>query len=487
MNQSVSIEELKKIIALRDLPDEHLEWILAHSVYEEHEDGEIIYKTGEPIDTMSFLLEGKSYFYMNVNGRLVYYFSFENNDLTGGVAGLLPYSRMRNSPGTSYAVGKMRALSLHKKYFHELEQLNPDFNQRLIGYMTERARVFATTQMQQEKVSALGKLAAGIAHEMNNPASAIDRISEELDKRLKLNFELTEKLLKHNITPGIIRNLREIALNKKNNHSANTKITPLQRIQKEDELNEWLNERGFNERNEIAETLIEAGFSPDDLDIINNTVGNEAFHNILKWLENLLSSERLIKDLEDASGRITMLVGAIKSHVHMDRAGDLYCTDIHKDIDDTLILLGYKIREKNIQIKKIFCEDLPEVEVYIGELNQVWTNIIDNAIYAVPQNGEIVIETVCDKKNITVRITDNGTGIPKEILSRVFDPFFTTKKVGEGTGIGLDIVKNVINRHNGEVKVNSIPGKTEFFINLPVSQHLVTKEKKDETSIHNNN
>ena len=228
-------------------------------------------------------------------------------------------------------------------------------------------------------------------------------------------------------------------------------------------------------------------FSQDDLEIIDNQVDKEAFQYILDWLENLLSSERLIKDLEDASGRISMLVGAIKSHVHMDRSGDLYSTNIHKDIEDTLILLGYKIREKNIQVKKIFCEDLPEVEVYIGELNQVWTNIIDNAIYAVPQKGEIVIQTECDKKNITVRISDNGTGIPKEILSRIFDPFFTTKKVGDGTGIGLDLVQNVMNHHNGEVKVNSKPGKTEFVINLPVSQHQIAEDKKDETSIHNNN
>jgi len=119
---------------------------------------------------------------------------------------------------------------------------------------------------------------------------------------------------------------------------------------------------------------------------------------------------------------------------------------------------------------------MSEVDAYIGELNQVWTNIIDNAIYAVPQNGELEIETECDKKDITVRITDNGEGIPKEILSRIFDPFFTTKKVGEGTGIGLDIVKNVITRHNGEVKVNSIPGKTEFIIRIPVSQNIIKKE-----------
>jgi signal transduction histidine kinase len=487
MKQPVTIEELKKIIALRDLPDKHLEWILAHSEYEEFEDGDMLYQTGDPIEAMAFLLEGKIYFYLNVNGKLVYYFSFENDDLSGGVTGLLPYSRMKKSPGTSYAVGKLRLVKLHKKYFPELEKLNPDFNQRLIGYMTERARVFATTQMQQEKVSALGKLAAGIAHEMNNPAAAINRISTELDKRLKQNFELTEELLKHNITPGIIRNIREIVRNKEDNLSAKTKITPLQRIQKEDELNDWLNEKGINDRNEIAETLTEAGFSQDDIERINRDVPNDTFQNILDWLENLLSSELLIKDMENASGRISLLVGAIKSHVRMDRSGDIHTTNIHEDLENTLILLGYKIRDKKIKLIKNFCDDMTEVEAYIGELNQVWTNLIDNAIYAVPQNGEIIIETLCDKKDITVKITDNGTGIPKEILSRVFDPFFTTKKVGEGTGIGLDIVKNVITRHNGEVKVNSIPGKTEFIIRIPVSQQSLKKESNDETSIHNNN
>ncbi len=471
MNQSITIDELKKNIALHDLPDEQLEWILAHSETKEYDDGDVMIETGEPIDDMYFILEGKTNFYMNVNGQLVYYHTVENNDLTGGVTGVLPYSRLKSSPGNSYAVGKMRALKLHKKYFQELEQLNPDFIQRLIGYMTERARVFATTQMQQEKVSALGKLAAGIAHEMNNPAAAINRISAELDKKLKQNFELTEELLKYNITPGLIHNIRELAVNKEKNRSSKTKLTPLQRIQTEDELNDWLSENGLNSKNEIAETLAEADFSPGDLEKIISDVPDDALQNILDWFENLLSSELLIKDLENASDRITTLVTAIKSHVRMDRSGDLHSTNVHEDLENTLILLGYKIRDKNIRVQKIFCDDMTEVEAYIGELNQVWTNIIDNAVYAVPQNGELAIETECNKNDITVRITDNGPGIPKEILSRIFDPFFTTKKVGEGTGIGLDIAKNVISRHNGDIEVNSVPGKTVFKIRIPVSQH----------------
>ena len=141
-----------------------------------------------------------------------------------------------------------------------------------------------------------------------------------------------------------------------------------------------------------------------------------------------------------------------------------------QDIENTLTLLGYKLREKNIHVKKIFCENLPDIPVYVGELNQVWTNIIDNAIYALEKRGELTIETSCDDKNVIVKIIDNGTGIPPDILSRIFDPFFTTKKIGEGTGIGLDLVNRIIKHHNGEIKVNSEPGRTEFAICIPVAQ-----------------
>ena len=174
------------------------------------------------------------------------------------------------------------------------------------------------------------------------------------------------------------------------------------------------------------------------------------------------------KDLAEASTRISNLVTSIKSHVHMDRTNEKQPTDIHKDIENTLTLLGYKIRDKNITLKKSFCEDLPEIPAHVGELNQVWTNIIDNAIYAVSRDGKIDIETRCDEKNVNVWIIDNGSGIPSDIQTRIFDPFFTTKKVGEGTGIGLDIVQRIIKSHEGEIKVHSIPGRTEFHICLPI-------------------
>jgi len=465
---AVSIEELKKVIAVKDLSDEQLQWILDHSEYHEYNDGALIRKFGDAVNEMYFLVEGGINFYMDVNGRQVFYSSFVNDSTSGGVSGLLPYSRMKTSPGYSYAAGKARTLMMDKKYFSELERLSPDLIQKLIGYMTERARQFATIQLQHEKVNALGKLSAGIAHELNNPASAINRISCELAKRVKLNYEMTEKLLSHGISAGQIQNVRKLVEATEKDKNTRARLSAMQRIETEDRIDDWLQKNGLNENREAAEAFAEAGFSDEDLESIRSDSGKDVLMQIINWLENLLSSQRLIKDLEEASTRISTLVTAIKSHVHMDRTNELQPTNIHNDIDNTITLLGYKLREKNITLKKTYCTDLADIPAYVGELNQVWTNIIDNAIYAVDENGELIIETSCDSKNVKVKIIDNGSGIPKEIMSKIFDPFFTTKKVGQGTGIGLDLVNRIVKHHNGEIKVESAPGRTEFAVCIPI-------------------
>lgn len=468
--------ELRKVICLSDLPEEHLQWIIDHGEVSEFNDGDLIYKTNDPVDELVLVIEGKSHFYMDVNGKLVYYFTFENDKQTGGAGGLLPYSRMKGSPGYNYAVGYVKFLRLHKKYFRELEQLNPEFIQRLIGYMTERARHFATQKLQQEKVNALGQLAAGIAHELNNPAAAINRISAELVKRLMQNYDLTEKLLNDRVKPEFVRSVRKLVEDKKSNITQGVTLSAMQRLDREDEITGWLENNGASER-QLAESFADAGITIGDLEEIKTTVSNEALPDVLRWIENRLSAQRILKDLDDASCRISDLVGAIKSHVHMDRTHDMQVTNVHKDLDNTLTLLGYKLREKNITVRKKYCDNLRDVPAYVGELNQVWTNIIDNAIFAMEKNGELFIETKCNSNEVTVRIIDSGGGIPQENLSRIFDPFFTTKKQGEGTGIGLDIVMRIIQRHNGEIKVNSVPGRTEFIICIPYQQK---KEKENE-------
>lgn len=463
--QPVKIEDLKTVIALSNLPDEHLQWILDHSEYREYADGDLITKFGDPADVMWISLEGKVAFYMYINGRQVYYFTFENDNITGGIGGVMPYSRMKTIPGYSYALGEVKLLLIHKKYFAELEQLNPDFIQRLIGYMTDRAKAFATTQLKFEKVNALGSLAAGIAHEFNNPAAAISEIAGELANRVNRNYELTKPLLGLNITPQHLENISTM-LEKKANEIQDTKRTMLQRIEDEDEMRAWLEENRIAER-EMAETFSEHGFSIQELESIRIDVGMESFGRIIQWLENLITSQKIIKDLTEASGRISNLVASIKSHVHMDRNQDLQPTNIHQGIENTLTLLGFKLREKNIEVNKRFCQNMTEIPAYVGELNQVWTNLIDNAIFALGKNGSLTIETSCDDKHIKVSIIDNGSGIPKEIMSRIFDPLFTTKKIGEGTGIGLDIVSRVVKRHKGDIKVFSEPGRTEFLICIP--------------------
>lgn len=464
------INELKKVIVLSDLPSNHLQWISERVECLEYEDGALAVKKGDPMEVMWFIAEGRFDFFMDVNGVQVYYYNFQNDSVSGGVGGLLPYSRMKVSPGYAYAVGKSKKFTIHKKYFQELEQLNPALIRRLIGYMTERAKSFATTQLQHEKVSALGRLAAGIAHEMNNPASAINRISSELSKRLKENYKLTEKLLQYRISAEQLQSISSL-INEKE-YGEKKELSPMHRVLREDEINDWFEENGLLGNNLENETFAEAGITGEDLKSMRDRVDKESLIHILHWVENLLISKRVIKDLGEASARISNLVDAIKSHVQMDRTNELQPTNIHRDIDNTLTLMGYKLRDKNINVVKSFCDNLTEVHAYVGELNQVWTNIIDNAIYALPENGELKIETICDSKDVIVKIIDNGSGISPEIMTRIFDPFFTTKKVGEGTGIGLDLVNRIVKHHNGEIKVNSIPGRTEFIICIPIPESI---------------
>ena len=472
---SEKIDELKKVIALKGLPEEQLQWILDHVEYREYEDGEVISVTGRPIDFLWFITEGKGLFYMDVNGKLVRYFTFENGIETGGAGGLLPYSRMTVSPGNTYAEGKVKSFFLHKKYFHELEQVSPELVQRLVGYMTERARTFATVKLQQEKVGALGQLAAGIAHELNNPAAAISRISEELNNKLKLNYELTEEMIEHQVNPQHIREIYKVAQEKETVEKE--KLTAIQRMQREDDITDWLEENGYKETLLANDVFVESGFTVNDFETIRNNTGNEEFAYLIQWLENLLSTRQLISDLAHASNRITQLVGAIKSHVHMDRTNEKHPTNVHDDIENTITLLGYKLRKKNITVEKKFCNNMRNVPAFVGELNQVWTNIIDNAIYAMDDNGILTIETVCSRKDVRVCIVDNGSGIPKAVISKIFDPFFTTKKVGEGTGIGLNLVSRIIKNHNGEIKVSSEPGRTAFTVCLPFENEVSNKEK----------
>ena len=471
----VTIDDLKQIPILEGLPDKVLKWILDRAGYMEFEDGAVMYRTGEPIDDMWLLVEGIIQFYMDVNGRLVHYFTFGHEPPAKGVGGLLPYSRMKTSPGWTYAQGHVKGVSLHKRYFRDLEHISPELIQRLIANMTERARFFATRKLQDEKISALGKLSAGLAHELNNPAAAIQRTVTELAHRVKNNYELTSELLKENVTSDEVNHVYEL-VTRQAETPRDKKQSLMQKMAREDELVDKIGSYGFPDPQTLAETMNDAGIDVDALEEIHKGLSDKTFVPVMKWLCNILISSRVIKEVEDASSRISTLVTAMKSHVHMDRSVAMQPVDIHEGIDNTLTLLNHKIKKKNIRVDRQYDEHLPEVTAYGGELNQVWSNLIDNAIDAMDQEGRLTITTKHENEMVKISIIDNGPGIPEEIRNQIFDPFFTTKKQGEGTGIGLDLVKQIANRHHGEVKLFSKPGRTEFqvvlHVNPPEEEHF---------------
>lgn len=464
---STTIEELKQIPILQGLPDDQLHWIIEHSTYMEFEDGELVLRVGEIVNEVWFIIEGQVEHYVDVNGRQVHYITFGHDPPSNGVTGALPYSRMTAAHGWSYAKGRLRGVAMDKSLFKELEEVSPELIQRLISNMTERAKWFATRKLQEEKISALGKLSAGLAHELNNPAAAIQRTATELVSRLKNNYTLTSQLLKENVKAKDVEHINDLIL-REAEKPKKAKQSLMQKMAQEDELVEKLESYGFPDPQTLAETMNEADINPEALEEIYQGLSGETFIPIMKWLCNILISNRVIKEIEDASTRISDLVGAMKSHVYMDRSIAMEPVDVHEALGNTLTLLNHKLRKKNIQVEKHFEDSLPEIMGFGGELNQVWSNLVDNAIDAMDQEGKLTIQTRQDNDRIKVSIIDTGSGIPEEIQNQIFDPFFTTKKQGEGTGIGLDLVKQIVSRHHGDVIVSSESGRTEFLVTLPI-------------------
>ncbi|WP_194777521.1 ATP-binding protein [Pararhodonellum marinum] len=463
-------QALKKVYALRDLPEEQLQWLISHGEYAEFAEGEVLTRTGEPIDHLWLIMEGQGTFYMDINGKLIHFYTFDNSPETGGVGGLLPYSRMEKSPGFTYAVGKVKVLLLHKQHFQQLESISPVLKKRLITCMTERARAFATHGLQQEKIAALGKLAAGVAHELNNPAAAINRLASVIRRRIEAGEILTQALLEKNIQASQLTVLREKMKEKVRSVGTPSPYSALQRLEKEEELADWLEKNDIPKSRQLSESFVAAYWTLGDLEAVSKDTDPDGLAPLLLWMENLLNFGWLLRELEASSERISSLVGSIKNHVQMDRSNSLELTDLHQDLDNTFTLFGYKLREKNISVTKRYQEGLPKIEAYVGELNQVWSNLIDNAIQSLPDSGELEIVTDRQEDEVIVKVIDNGPGIAKDIMPYIFDPFFTTKKAGQGTGMGLDMVKRIVAHHQGIIEAETANGQTTFMVRLPVFQ-----------------
>ena len=323
---------------------------------------------------------------------------------------------------------------------------------------------FQMLSQQHEKLIALGKLAAGLAHELNNPASAARRAAGHLCYKIQVFQALSLKCIEQHLTPTQLERLLEL---KRDAIKYVKHLDSLAQIDLEDELMDWLESHGVADGWRLAPTLVAGGIDTVALKAISEQVATDALNDVLTWLEATLTVTSVVNVLEQSTDRIFEIVKAVKAYSYMDQA-PLQYVDLHEGLDNTLTILGYKLKSRSVTVIREYEQNLPSIQAYGSALNQVWTNLIDNAIDAVGKGGTVWVRTSTEKDYVTVEIADNGPGIPPEIQSRIFEPFFTTKEVGAGTGLGLEIAyRIVVGQQNGDIRCFSKPGDTRFQVRLP--------------------
>jgi signal transduction histidine kinase len=385
----------------------------------------------------------------------------------GELGGAMPYSRGATPPNDVLAEAPTEALTLTEECFTELTRECPVVTAALVHAMLDRARRFTTSDLHAEKLKSLGKLAAGLAHELNNPASAVVRSAKLLLDGLNSAEDASRILAGAGLSEAQFAAIdRARALTEASLHAAPR--SPMERADREDELTDWLADHRATQ--EYAIPLADSGVTPTALDDLAKQVKGEALEAALGWISACTLVRALAAEIESAALRIHGLVGAVKGFSYMDHAPSPEPVDIRRGIADTLTMLGSKTKAKSVNVTMTFPDDLPNVYAVGAELNQVWMNLIDNAIDAVEPGGRIDVVGSSELRCVVVKIIDDGPGIPPEIKSRIWDQFFTTKAVGKGSGLGLDIVRRLLQRHDGEINLDSVPGRTEFQVRLPVAR-----------------
>ncbi len=320
---------------------------------------------------------------------------------------------------------------------------------------------------QSEKLATLGKLSAGMAHELNNPAAAVQRGAAQLQETFAHLQQTHLKLGELNLDPLQLDSLLALDALAQERAKLPADIESLQRSDREYEVETWLQEQGVEHAWEAAPTLVNLGYDCDALSTLVASFTHAQFCAVIEWLSDTHTIYSLLEEIGQGAGRISELVRALKDYTYLDQA-PVQTVDIHEGLDSTLIILRSKLK-RGITVHREYDADLPQIQALGSELNQVWTNILDNAIGAVNGDGEITLRTRHDDEWVIVEIEDNGTGIPEEVLPHLFEPFFTTKQPGEGTGLGLNISHNIIvQKHQGRIEAHSRPGKTRFEIRLPL-------------------
>jgi len=453
---NVTRDDLRTVGVFHDLPDDQLDWFLEHATERRLSRGEIYVRPGEPADRMLVLLEGE------LQAR------FEGNDETvftttiGTVSGVLPYSRMTVFPALGRAVQRSRVLSFPKALFDELLVRMPELGRRLVGTMVDRTREVTRAEQLRDRLAALGKLSAGLAHEINNPAAAARRSVG------RLRTAVAEYRKSVNSLEGIQLTEGERAAIDRFESSCCVEVPEMDALKSSqigEEIEGILHRHGIEYGWQYASSLVESGTQPGPLSLLLDSVRPDVAEPALRRVSALVEINDLLAELDNSIARVSDLVRAIKEYSYMDQA-PVQDVDVTKGLENTLTIMAYKLK-KGVTIKREYYPTPLLVNSYGSELNQVWTNLIDNAIDAMNGKGELRIKTFAEGDCAVVEIGDSGPGIPAEVRSRIFEPFFTTKGVGQGTGLGLDTSLRIVRKHHGSINVDSVPGDTRFQVRLP--------------------
>ena len=460
------VDALRNVQAFSDLPEDQLKWFADNVNDLRFAPGEVLFHKGDPPDWMAIFLEGEMHAYGddNVHDSM---FIVQAGDPKTEVSGMLPFSRMTAFTVTGRAVTKVRMLRFPVRLFPEMIQRMPLLVQRLVNIMSDRVREMTTADQQQDKLMALGKLSAGLAHELNNPAAAATRAANDLVATLADLRAADLRLCQHKLTAEQENEIRTFESNAIEHATSTAQLNSLEQSDREELIASWLEGHRIEKPFKIAANLVEGGVDAADLERVSARMETSVFKDVLTRVNAQLEVAKLANEIKAGTARISELVGAIKEYTYMDQAS-VQEVDIHKGLENTLLILKYKLRKKNSAVIREYAEDLPHIKAYGSELNQVWTNLIVNAVDAMDEGGKLKIRTKLEPTDVMVEIRDNGSGISEAAKSRIFEPFFTTKPVGEGTGLGLDTVARIIRKHRGNIRFESKPGDTCFQVRLPL-------------------